>query len=221
MTLILNSASIVDGLGNQSAQALMCLRTFAALTPPVTEALMRSTLEASQPVGFISDEDWLSFVGVLGSLGLDETSLTNAERAVINTLRTVVSPPPSQACCTTSGLVPANGDGKSSITGYDRAPGVAPYDTEVELKLSGEYTCDIISVNITLTPIGLAPAVTSTNPFTVTFNSCSTSGDSLFSNLWVTFGTDPATFTYTVDLDYKDANGVSIATYTAAYTLNL
>lgn len=220
MAFVLTSVNLTNGLENQAAQALLSLKHFATLTPPVTEAVMRADLETSQPVGFISDAGWLAFVGVLTALSIDDTALVAAERSIINTLRTIVSPPPSQACCTTSGVVPSNGDLLSSIVGYPRT-GSATFEHEIEMTLSGTYTCDIVEVDIALVPIGAAPAITSANPFTVNFKACSTAGDSLYSFLWFTTATDPATESYDITYTYKDATGATVATYVPTYTLNL
>ncbi len=222
MAFVLATVNTTNGLENQAAQALLSLKRFATLTPPVSETDMRNEVETGQPVGFMSDAGWLAFVGVLSSLSLDESSLTNAERSIVNTLRAVVSPPPNQSCC--GAVIPANSDGFSSIAGYPRT-GSATWEHEIELtNITANYDCDISTIEVTLTPIGLAPAVTSANPVILTFKSCVVSGgntNALFNSLWTTFAADPTGESYDVDLEYKDADGLTIATYTAAYTLNL
>jgi len=201
----------------------MVLKSFAALTAPavpVSETDMRNELEASQLAGFITDAGWAQLVGILVALQVDESSLTAAERSVINVLRTVVAPPAFLACCTTSGATPANSDGLTSLVGYART-GSFTFEHEIEMQLSGTYTCDIVSVDVDITPTGGAPAITSTNPFNVTPKSCTVAGDSLYNYLWATFASNPAGGSYDVIYTYLDADGATVATYPANYTLNL
>lgn len=220
MTYVLNSIYTTGGLGDQAGLQLMTLKRLATLTPPITEAAMRAEVEASQPVGFMSDAEWGLFAYGLASLGVVDASLTTTERGVLNVLKTVAAPPPQQQCCTTSGATPANSDGLSSIAGQS-LPGSLTFEHKIVLTLSNTYTCDIASVEVDLTPTGAAPAVTSTNPFDVTFDSCDNTGDSNFSFVWATFASDPAGESYDVILTYKDATGGTIVTYPASYSLNL
>ena len=219
MAFVLTTAQAQNGLGNQAGQALLSLKRFATLTPPVTITDMRNELEAGQPVGYITNNDWDSFLTDLGNLGLDYTSLIASERAIINTIRQAINPEPQQACCGI--VVPSSGDGLTAINGYYRTGTTAPYQYTIEVELDSTLTCDIKSIDCTL--VG-APAVTSSNPFTLYFARCEVIGGvtkSIFSTSWVEWGLNPAGNSFDVNYDFKDANGISIAAYAATYLLNL
>ena len=205
MALTLLTSVVTSGLEVQSGFQLMTLKNFVALTPPVTEASMRTELETSQPVGFISDAAWLSFVAALNVLPIDPSLLTLAERSVINTLRAIVEPPAQYACC--GAVIPAFGDGLVTSIGYPRT-GSVTFEHEITLILDASLTCDIKYIESSLN--GLV-AVTSPQPFNFYFKECDASGNSIYSAAWITFATDPTgTGLYDVDLGFYDGNGVLV-----------
>jgi len=206
-----------SGLEGQYACLLGNFQNFATITPPVTEADMRSKLETGQFQAF-SNDGWLSFVAQMSACPLDESVLTAAERSIVNTLRFIIAPPAQTACCDST--IPAMSDGLSAMAGYPRT-GSVTFEHEIEVKFAPTYSCSIKSLEVTLTPVAAEPVVTSAQPFTTTFKSCDAGQSSLFSNLWVTFAADPSGGSYNILYTYKDSNGLVIATYTAAYTLNL
>ncbi|RLI35949.1 hypothetical protein DRO66_06565 [Candidatus Bathyarchaeota archaeon] len=206
-----------SGLEGQYACLLGNFQNFATITPPVTEAAMRSKLETGQFQAF-SNDGWLSFVAQMSACPLDESVLTAAERSIVNTLRFIIAPPPQTACCDST--IPAMSDGLSAMAGYPRT-GSVTFEHEIEVKFAPTYSCSIKSLEVTLTPVAAEPVVTSAQPFTTTFKSCDAGQSSLFSNLGVTFAADPSGGSYNILYTYKDSNGLVIATYTAAYTLNL
>lgn len=215
MAYVLTAAVQAKGIEQESIKLLAAYNYLATLTPPITETLMRTTLEAGQPSTF-DDESWDNFANKMSNLGLDNASLTLVERSVVNTFREIQSPDPRTACCGI--VIPSSGDGLSSIEGYQKSGTTTDY--EIQLTLSDTYSCSIKQVEVNLTPVGLAPAVTGTNPFAVNFWQCDTTG-AIYSFLYQTFAADPTGFSYTVDLNYVDPDGAATATYTAAYTLNL
>lgn len=215
MAFVLLSSAASNGLGQKSAQLLLSLRQFEALTPPVSEADMRNEVENGQPAPFMTDSDWLALVAELGNLPLDESSLTNSERSIINTLRSIVAPPPQLACCGTT--IPADLDGNTSIAGFQNAGTTTKY--QIQMTLDKVLTCDIKKIELTL--VG-APAVTSANPMELFFDRCNTDGNMLWSILNVTFAADPTGNSYDVSLDFLDADNVSITSYAVTdYQLNL
>jgi hypothetical protein len=226
MAFELQLSNFVAGLESDAAKSQGTLQFLAGLATPTTEAVMRTAMELGQPLtpdgraSPYTDAGWLALMSQLSNLDLDETALTAQERSVINTIRQVVTPDPKTKCCTDSGIVPSNGDGLTTLTGFARV-GSATFEHEIQLKLDNSLTCDVQSCEITLTPIGIAPAVTSTNPFAINFSNCDANGDSIYKFLWATFAADPAGESYTIDYNFLDADALAIATYTAAYNLNL
>jgi len=204
MALTLLTSVVTSGLEVQSGFQLMTLKNFVALTPPVTELSMRTELETSQPVGFISDAAWLSFVAALNVLPLDTSLLTLAERSVINTLRAIVEPPAQYACC--GAVIPAIGDGLVTAVGYART-GSVTFEHELTLILDSSLTCDIKSINVEITG---AVANTTPEPFVFTFKECDASGNSIFSVAWIEFVSDPIGVVYDLDLEFIDGNGVAV-----------
>ena len=220
MAYELQSIYTQGGLGDIAGLQVMTLKRLATLATPITEAVMRAEVESGQPVGFMSDDEWQVFALGLASLSVVDASLTATERSVLNVLKTVAAPPPQQQCCTTSGVIPSNSDGLSAISGQPLV-GSLTFEHKIVVELSNTYTCDIATVTVDITPTGGAPAVTSTNPFDCTFDSCDASTNSLFSFVWATFASTPVGGSYDVIYTYKDANGTTIATYAANYTLDL
>ena len=217
--VLTTAAATTSGLGNQLGQALLSLKRFAALTPPITLTDMRNELEASQPVGYISDNDWASFLSDLGNLSLDYPFLNATERGVLNTIRQEINPTPQLACC--GAVTPSSGDGLTSIQGYYLTGSTSPWEYTIELRLDSSIDCDIKQIDVQL--IG-APAVTSANPFTLYFDRCDVIGGvqyQIFSISFITFGADPAGNNYDVNLDFKDGDGISLAAYAATYQLAL
>lgn len=219
MAFELQLSNFVAGLESDAAKSQGTLQFLAGLATPTTEAVMRTAMELGQPQPY-SNAGWLALMSQLSNLDLDETALTAQERSVINTIRQVVTPDPKFQCCTDSGIVPSNGDGLTTLTGFARV-GSVTFEHEIQLKLDNSLTCDIQSCEITLTPIGIAPAVTSANPFAIYFSNCDANADSIYKFLWATFAADPAGKSYTIDYNFLDADAIAIATYTAAYNLNL
>ncbi len=218
MAFKLALSTFTSGLEAQSAAYLCAYQIFATITPPVTEAAMRSQLETGQFQAF-SNDGWGNFLANLGALPLDESALTPVELSIVNTVREAVSPTPAQACC--GGVTPANSDGFSALQGNFRTGSTVTYEHQIQFtNLTSNYTCDIKTIEVQLTPIGAAPAITSANPVILSFDRCQ-GVDAIFSKVWTTFASDPTGQSYDVIYTYKDSVGVTVATYTAAYTLTL
>ena len=221
MAFELLPAPLAVGLEPQAIKTLGTLKHLITLTPPITEAVMRTVLETGQPIvpdgraTAFTNAGWLSFVGQIAAIELDDTALTTAERTLINTLRSISNPPPSLDCCGVTPVVSA----LTSIYAYERV-GFANFAHTVELTLDVTTECDIKSVSVTPTPIGLAPAIISTTPFKVLFKKCDSTGR-VFSFLNVLFAADPSGLSYSLSLDFLDANGVSITSFVPAYNLNI
>jgi hypothetical protein len=209
------------GLESQAAQVLGNLKYLSTLTPPVTIASIRTDYETGQPSTF-ANAGWDNFIQAIGTIELDTSVLTVAERAIYNTLREYISLPPKYGCCETGGayVTPSAGDGLYSFQDSYRTGSTAPYQYEFKIKASNTYRCDLDTCEIVFTPVGPAPAVTSVSPSVLTSNGCDTTGSREFSYIWLEFGSSPTGQSYNLTLTWKDANGVVIATYahTSSYT---
>lgn len=210
-----------NGLESQAAQVLGNLKYFSTLSTPVTITSIRTDYETSQFQPFAND-GWDNFIQAVGTIDIDKSVLTVAERAIWNTLQEDINPEPKYGCCDIGGsITPSVSDGFTSIGGFYRTGSTAPYQYEIELRfLTQAYTCDIAYVDVTYTPIGIAPAVTSANPATFYPNGCGAAGLTL-NNLWFETATDPAGESYGVAYVYYDKDANVVASYTASYNLNL
>jgi hypothetical protein len=194
------------GLEANATKELATYKHFNSLAPPVTEAVMRADLETGQFQPF-SNDGWLAFMTQMANVSLDNTALTAAERTIVNTIRSVVSPSPEFDCC---GVVAVT-EALTAVNAYDMV-GYPNFQHEFELRLDGTLDCAYRSVEVTLAVIGGAPAITSANPFIVYFKECS-SGFKLLSDIAIQFAGDPAGTSYDVVLlDFLDVDGISITT---------
>lgn len=219
MAFVLELNNYTSGLESQAAQVLTCLKYFATLTPPVTISSIRTDLETSQLQAF-SNEGWDNFILSVGTLEFVDASLTVAERAILNTLKEYISPPPQNGCCEIGGNVtPSSGDGLHTFNTYYRTGSTAPYQYELECILDKTYTCDIDTLEVVLTPVTVEPVVTSASPSVLTSNGCDASGDRIMSNIWVEFGATPSGGSYNLSLTFKDSNGVIVAAFSPATPL--
>ena len=208
-----------SGLESQAAQILGNLKYIATLTPPVTIASIKADYETSQPSTF-STAGWDNFIQSLGTIELNNAVLTVAERAIINTIREYLSPAPKIGCCEIGGSVtPSAGDGLHTFYTYYRTGSTAPYQYEVECILDKSYICDIDTLEVTFTPVGPAPAVTSAIPSVLTSNGCDNNSDRIMSIIWVEFGSSPSGQSYNLSLVWKDVNGITLASYSPAAPL--
>lgn len=213
MAFELQLSAFNSGLESQAAQALSALKLFATLTPPVLESDMRTELETGQLQAF-SNDGWDNFMKVIAKTPLNSGSLTVAERAIVNTIIEVANPSPKYACCGT--VIPALLDGKTTTAGYYRTGTTAPWQYQFEIICDADYTCDIDTIDVTISPVIPAPAASSANPHVFTFNGCNENGKRVFSHVWVEFGSDPAGGTYTLLATYKDKDAVTIASHLLA-----
>ena len=211
-------ANLAKGLEVKTIMIIATLDYLITLTPPITESVMRLDLESGQPVvadgraTAFTDDGWLDFVAQLSSITLDLTALTVPERTLINTLRTIVAPAPQSYCCGVVAITEPLVSTASFIqTGFPN------FRREFEMKVLGTGTCDMESIDITLVVIGGAPAITSANPFTLTFKQCDGNGSKLMSNVAIEFAGDPATFSYDITVvDPLDADGITLGSFNPA-----
>jgi hypothetical protein len=207
MAFKLALANYTAGLEPNAAKELATLKYFNTLTPPVTESVMRTDLETGQFQAF-SNDGWLAFMTQMANVSLDESALTVSERTIINTIRAVVTPEPEFDCCGVAPIVEALTTAKAF-----KMLGFPAFQHEFEFQIDGTVDCAVRSVEITLVPIGIAPAITSANPFKVTFKECS-GGVKLLSKIDVTFAADPAGEAYDITLvDALDVDDLSITTF--------
>lgn len=208
------------GLESQAAQVLATMKHIATLTPPITVADIRTDLETGQFQAF-SNDGWDAFIRSIANVTFDDATLTVAERAIINTLREYVAPPPKTGCCEIGGNVtPSSGDGLYAFSDFYRTGSTAPYQYQFRCTLDQTYRCDIDTLEVTFTPTGGAPAVTSASPSILTSNGCDANQDRLMDYIWLEFGSSPTGQSYNLSLFWKDANGTTITSFSpaAAYT---
>lgn len=208
------------GLESQAAQVLATMKHIATLTPPITVADIRTDLETGQFQAF-SNDGWDAFIRSIANVTFDDATLTVAERAIINTLREYISPPPKNGCCGFgTPVIPSVGDGLHTISDFYRTGSTAPYQYQIRCTCDPTYTCDIETLELTLAPVGGAPAVTSASPSILTSNGCDNNQNRLMDYIWLEFGASPTGWSYNLSFIWKDANGTIISSYSpaAAYT---
>ena len=214
MAFELLAPNFTAGLEADVAKTQATLQFLASLATPTTETVMRTAMELGQIQPY-SNDGWNALMGQLSNVTLNETALTAQERSIINVIRQVVTPDPSLDCCGVA--VPV-----SALTVISAYPwvGSATWQHQLELKLLDTTDCNVKSVTVAMTPIGIAPAITSANPATVTFKRCYQDGR-FFSFFYMTFATDPTGESYSLVLDFLDADGISITSFAPAYNLNI
>lgn len=203
MAYKLTLSTLVAGLEPENIKRLATFKYFSTLSTPVTELVMRTALEAGQFQNY-TDAGWLATMTDLAATPFEDSALTAGEYSIINTIREVVSPDPSNDCC---GIV-APTDGNTSITAIERV-GSATFEHAIDFFMDSDTDCNVKSVLITLTAGGGAPPLTSDNPFRVLFDKC-TGTSRVFKYLWTTYAIDPTAGEYTVTMDFRDADDTSI-----------
>ena len=215
MAYKLAAVNYTSGLEPQAAMAWCALNAFDTITPPVTEAAMRSLLETGQLQPY-SDAGWDAFLNIVGNLSLDTSVLTAGQISIMNTLYAAITPAPQLACC--------GSDAPTAVPSGDTSPYAQPrtgsltFEHEIGVKLLPNITCNIKSILVTITG---AVMPTTPQPFTMRFKECDVNENSIFTKIWVQFGADPSGTTYDVDYDFLDADGISITTFTNLAQLTL
>lgn len=212
MAIKLMNPNLIEGNGTVAMPLTATLMLFSALTPPVSIADMRNSLEAAQAAPFAIN-DWDNLVNQLAALSLDETVLTIDERTVYNELRAAASIPPSRRCC--GSATPAQGDGLSSIAAYPHAGD--PLHVTIEITTSPEYTCDIQKIHVALNPVGFAPDPV-LEPVGFNFSQCN-NGQPVWGNYDVEFPSDPSGGVYDLEYTYYYISGATETVYAPVYQL--
>jgi type 1 fimbria pilin len=135
---------------------------------------------------------------------------------MINTIRQVGAPTLQTKCC---GIEPP-ADGFISIAAVAR-PGSLTFEHVITITLDADVTCDVNRIDLTLTPFGGSPAVSTTQPGVIGFDRCSTTGNSEWVYVWYEFATDPTGTQYDVEYELYDGQGVLILGVTSANKLNM
>ena len=207
MAFKLALATYTDGLEAQAAKALATLKYFVTLATPVTEAVMRADLETAQFQAFDNNE-WATFMAQMASVSLDETVLTAAEASIVNVIRAAVMPDPSQDCC--DGDVPTSVN--TSVAVYPLI-GSGTWQHAIEVKMAITTDCNVKSVDVTLTGVPATVPLT----FKCLFEECTPNGR-YFKYYWTTYAGDPTGVNYAINLDFKDADDVSITSFVPTYS---
>ena len=196
-----------NGLEADATKTQCTLQFFASLSTPTTEAVMRTAAELGQSAPY-SNEGWLAVMAQLANVSLVESSLTAQERSVYNVIRSVVTPDPSLDCCGADPVV----SGLTSIAIYPFV-GSVTFQHQIEVKLTNTTSCDIKSVDVTLTGIPATVPLT----FKCTFDKCTPAGR-IFTYLWTTYASDPTGVSYAISCDFKDSDDISITSFVPAYS---
>lgn len=199
----LDASVYLDGLEAETCLLLSSLQNIATLTPPVTVASMRSQLETGQIQPFTTAA-FDQYLTRLYGLPLDETVLTAAEITILQNIRDYLQPAPSWDCCGTA--TPAAGLITMAI--YPRI-GSGTFEYEIQAQCDPSVTCDLASIQMTITPTGGAPAPT-VSPVTLDKLGC-VGGSNVFTILWSDYAANPSGFTYDFSLDCQDSTGATLA----------
>jgi hypothetical protein len=169
---------------------------------------MRADLETGQFQAF-SNDGWNSFMAQMAAVSLDESVLTAAEVSIINVIRASVMPDPSLDCCGV--VVPT--DANVSVAVYPLI-GSATWEHAIEVKMNTDTDCNVKSVDITLTGV---PATLPTPTVKCLFEECTAAGR-IFKYYFTSYVSDPTGVNYTINLDFKDADDVSITSFVPSYS---
>ena len=209
MAYVLLTSQFKTGLQQNTAKLLQSLRYISQVSPFIITDV-RTQLELNQTQTF-TDEAFRDFLSELYNLELDYTSLTATERTVLNVIREYIDPSPQVACCGTDTPTLSN----TTQQYYDRVLSTS-FEKEVQVLLDDTVTCDVFDIEMTWTPTGGAPAVTSTVNV-LTQLGC-INNKNTFSFLWLDFVADPTGFTYNIDINLRDDVGGSIALLNQNFT---
>lgn len=196
-----------QGTEPTAIKELATLKHLVTLVPPVTAANMRTDLETSQFQAF-SNEGWDAFMAQMAALNLDTSVLTAAELSIVAEIHTYVNPPPGYDCC---GAVPV----VSALTsmGATALLGSATWQHIIEVKLDSTTECQIKSIDVTLTGVPATVPLT----FKCLFQECTAAGR-IFRYYYTTYAGDPTGVAYAINLDFKDADDVSITSFVPTYS---
>ena len=209
MAFVLQASQFVSGLQSQTALLLQSLRQIA-LVSPFNIPDVKTALELNQITTF-STSGFNQFLLMMHSLDLDYASLTAAEITILNVMREYLSPAPYLNCCGTDVPSAAN-----TTETFNARVGSATWEKEAKMDLVDTVTCDVFSIELTLLPIGVAPALVA-SPVTLASLGC-VGGVSVYSKLWIDFVADPATHSYDLIYDFKDSVGASLASVSTLIT---
>ncbi len=210
MPFVLLDSQFEEGLQRQSALLLTALRWVAAISP-FTIPNVRAALETDQNDTF-EDAEFDKFLTELYSLDVDFDELDPAEINVLNELRAYLDPLPNFACC--------GSDAPSALNTsqlFTLRLGSGTYEHEIRRILDPEVTCDVKTIEVTITPSGGAPAPT-VNPVVLNTLGCE-SGKQPFAYLWLDFVGDPSGESYDFLYDFLDEFGSSIVVIPDSITL--
>jgi hypothetical protein len=201
MAFVLTSLQFEKGLQRQSALLLSSLRWLAAITPFSIDAV-KTALEQDQTEAF-QESEFKNFLSEIFNISLDYTQLTEAEVAILNEIRVYIDPPVGIVCCGTEvptlelvekGFVPRT----NSVTNQ----------YEASLSCDPSVSCDVKSIELTITPVGEAPAPIG-SPISLLTLGC-VGGRQVFVKNWLDFVGDPSGQSYILQYNFLNEQGESI-----------
>ncbi len=202
MAYVLTASQFASGLQQNSAKLLQSLRHITEVSP-FNIADVRIQLELNQIQTF-TDDAFRDFLSELYNLEIDYSLLSPTEITVVNVIREFLDPPPMLACC---GSAPPTLLNTTQV--YNDRIGSASFEKEAQIQLDNDVICDVFDIEMTWTPIGIAPAilvaVNILNPLGCISNK------NTFSYVWIDFAADPTGFTYNVDINLRDNTTATIA----------
>ncbi len=203
MAFVLLNSQFEEGLQRQSQLLLSSIRWIADVNP-FSIALVRVALETDQIQAF-TDSEFDAFLREVYSLDIDTSLLTNLERTVLNEIREFLDPPPNLVCCGSDAPTALNTEHlffpkENSLT----------FEFEAQMVCDPEVTCDVKSVELTISAQAAGPPPTSST-FTLNTIGC-VNGKQIFSKLWLDFTGAPTGETYDISYDFLDSESGVIAT---------
>ena len=209
MSYVLTTSQFNSGLQQNSCKLLNSLRYISQVSPfNIPDVRIQLELNQIQP---FTDDAFRDFLTELYNIELDYTALTPSEITVLNVIREFISPLPSSACCGSDVPTLLN-----TTQVYNDRIGSASFEKEARIEFDDTVTCDVFDIEMTWTPTGGAPAVTSTVNV-LTQLGC-INNKNTFSFLWLDFVADPTGFTYNIDINLRDDVGGSIALLNQNFT---
>lgn len=215
----LQPSAYLFGNQQQACSLLASLQLYASLTPPVEIADIRAQLETGQTQPF----DTVAFnnhLAELYALPLDTTALTNAERAILNTIFLYLNPSPIGLCCGGSDYPstapiqnpPATVNPDVEIRVYPRV-GSSTFEHVMEMAFTSTISCDVHDIELT----GIMGTVNPSPMSLVMQNLGCINGKRTFAYYYIDFGVDPYTpsgQSFSGFVNFRDASGATLSSST-------
>ena len=210
MSFVLANLQFEKGLQRQSMLLLSSLRWLAGISPFSINAV-KTALEQDQSEAF-QESEFNNFLSQIYNIDLDYTQLTQSEIAVLNEIRVYIDPPVKIVCCGTA--VPTL---DLVEKGFVLRTNSITNQYEASLSCDPSVSCDIKSIELTITPVGAAP-VPVASPISLLTLGC-VGGKQVFVKNWLDFVADPSGSSYNLQYDFLNELGESVVVLDDSVTL--